>query len=97
MIRDTGGYNKVSDEHNDFIVEIINKLPKYESHYRRDKNNDALYLQPGMTVAKIYDIYKQEFTLKYNDEHKCVSFEYLKKVFLTKFNLRCKSLKKRHM
>lgn len=90
----TGGYNKVSDEHFDFIVEIINKLPKYESHYRRDKNNDALYLQPGMTVAKIYDIYKQEFTLKYNDEQKCVSFEYLKKVFFTKFNLRCKSLKK---
>lgn len=90
----TGGKNKLSDEMYNFIVETISKLPKYESHYRREKNNDTLYLQPGMTLTKIYDIYQQEYTKTYGEGQKCASFESVKKIFYTKFNLKCKSLKK---
>ncbi|GBP76205.1 hypothetical protein EVAR_74687_1 [Eumeta japonica] len=40
--------NKTPGADVDFIVNIINKLPKYSSHYRREQT-ETLYLEPGMT------------------------------------------------
>lgn len=79
-----GGMNKLSDEDYSFIVDTINKLPKYESHYRKETNNDTLYLQPGMTLGKIYDIYRQEYAKNYGEERKCASLESVKKIFTLK-------------
>ncbi|CAH1646166.1 unnamed protein product [Spodoptera littoralis] len=58
----TGGKNnRLSSEEYKLAEEVINKLPKYKSHYRRE-NTDADYLQPGMTVRKMYeDYYLKEF------------------------------------
>lgn len=90
-----GGWNKTSEEDIAFIRNVINSLPKYESHYRRERNNGTQYLKLGMTVQKNYDIYLTEFKKVYGSEKKYyyVSFATLKRIFYTDFNLRCKSLK----
>lgn len=85
---------KISDDDYNLIVNTLKKLPKYESHYGRDQIHGTLFLQPGMTLAKIYDLYKYEHTLKYGEERKCASFSSLKKIFCSKFNFKCKKLKK---
>lgn len=90
---DRGGKNKLLDVDYKFIVNIINKLPKYESHYRRANNSDKLYLQPGMTLPKIYKLYRQEYIQQYGEESKCASFDTLKRIYYS-FNLKCKTLKK---
>lgn len=92
-----GGWNKTKDHEIEFITNIINKLPQYESHYRRDQNNDCKYLKLGMTVQTIYDLYLEEFKQINTDSEateKPVSFSTLKRIFYNNFNLRCKSLKK---
>lgn len=91
----SGGWNKTAQEQIDFVCNIINNLPKYESHYRRSQIGDALYLQPGLTMQKIYDLYVDEFRLIHgNDSKKYVSLAIFRKIFLKEFNLRFKSLKK---
>ncbi|CAH2217449.1 jg19649 [Pararge aegeria aegeria] len=89
-----GDINKLTDEDHKFIVDIINNLPKYESHYRRNNNSGTLYLRPGMTINKIYDIYTKEHAEMYGIDRKCASFATLKKIFYADFNLKCKKLKK---
>lgn len=89
-----GGWNKTPQRHIDLIIDVIKRLPKYESHYRREKNSDALYLQPGMTVPKIYELFKIEFEKEFGKDEKCPSFNVVRHIFVQKFNLRCKSLKK---
>ncbi|GBP47066.1 hypothetical protein EVAR_29669_1 [Eumeta japonica] len=86
--------NKTPEADVDFIVNTINKLPKYSSHYRREQT-ETLYLEPGMTVQKIYNLYKTEFAAQEEIAgRKCVEFSTFKKIFYNEFNLRCKSLKK---
>ncbi|KAF9411133.1 hypothetical protein HW555_009995 [Spodoptera exigua] len=89
-----GGWNKTPQRQIELIIDVIKRLPKYESHYRREKNSDALYLQPGMTVPKIYELFKIEFEKEFGKDEKCPSFNVVRHIFVQKFNLRCKSLKK---
>ncbi|KAJ2937229.1 hypothetical protein O0L34_g19309 [Tuta absoluta] len=88
-----GGWNKKPDEDCDFVKQVINALPTYASHYRREQS-DCKYLQLGMTVEKIYEIYKDELTDVYGTAKEPVSFEVVKRIFYYNFNLRCKTLKK---
>lgn len=88
-----GGWNKLPEESVKFITDIIERLPKYISHYTREKNNDALYLELGMTISKIYNLYMEEFEKKYGKTKKCVSLSKVRNIFITKFNLRCKPAK----
>lgn len=69
-------------------------MPKYESHYRREKNGDRQYLQPGMTYQKLFELYLSEFKDAYGESKKSVSYNTFKTVFFKKFNLTCKALKK---
>ena len=87
-----GRWNKIPEEDIDFVKNFINSLPKYESHYRRERNNGAQYLK--MTVHQIYEIYVTEFKKIYGSEKKYVSLASLKRIFDMNFNLRCKPLKK---
>lgn len=81
-----GGKNKLTDERIQAVVNHINKIPKYSSHYRREQTK-AEYLPPGITIQKMYDMYKQE-------EENPVSLMSYKNIFYTKFNLKIKALKK---
>lgn len=90
-----GGWNKTPQEEIDFIKNIIESLPKYESHYRREQNATAiLYLKSDMTIQKIYDLYLDKFKTVYGESKIPVSFVTLKRIFYKHFNLRCKPLKK---
>lgn len=90
-----GGWNKTKEEDVEFIKNIINALPKYESHYRRAQNTgNRQYLKLGMTVQKIYNLYKEELKKIYGEKKEPVSMVTLKRIFYTNFDLHCKSLKK---
>ncbi|CAK1601370.1 unnamed protein product [Parnassius mnemosyne] len=60
----------------------------------RNNNSGTLYLQHGMTMNKIYEIYKKEYKQRYGEKRKCASFETLKEIFYANFKLKCKKLKK---
>ena len=44
------------------LTYVLKKLPKYVSHYEREKNkdNNLLYLEPDLTWDKVYDLVKEE-------------------------------------
>ena len=44
------------------ITYVLKKLPKYISHYEREKNanDNVVFLEPGMTWEKCYDLVKEE-------------------------------------
>lgn len=80
-----GGHNKATSESEAFIINVIQKLPTYVSHYRRADCNDAKFLRPDMTFPKIYELYSDEAK---SSGQTVLSFAKVKLVFLTKFNLR---------
>lgn len=83
-----GGYNAISDNKLKKIIEHIQKIPKYKSHYRREQLGDAAYyLESHMTIQKMHYIYKQE-------TEDPVGYEKYKQVFYSHFNFKRKPLKK---
>lgn len=86
-----GGHNRATNESEEFIINVIQKLPTYVSHYRRADYDDAKFLRSDMTLPTIYKLYEDEAKLA---GQKVLSFSKVKHVFLTKFNLRTKPLKK---
>lgn len=89
-----GGWNKTSEEDVEFVKNMINSLPKYESHYRREQNSSCQYLKLGMTIQKIYELYLEKINEVYGKTKAPVSLSTLKNIFYRDFNLRCKGLKK---
>ena len=51
--------NKTSQEDLDVISQHIESFPVYESHYSRSDNPNRKYLSPDLTVAKMYNLYKE--------------------------------------
>lgn len=43
------------------VVAHISKFSKYISHYCRDRRNKQEYLPIGITVKKMYELYKAEY------------------------------------
>nr|CAI5824141.1 unnamed protein product [Callosobruchus analis] len=74
-------YNKTDPKKVDAVVEFINKIPKYQSHYSRQKNLSKLYLAPTLNMSILYKLYRTE----YGSE--AVSQFVFQKIFKTKFNL----------
>lgn len=81
-----GGHNKTSEEYVNSIINFINKIPKYVSHYRRE-NTTKLFLPTDLTIAKLYNQYEQ-------DVQNPVKLSVFKKVFYDNFDLTRKKLKK---
>ncbi|KAL0821958.1 hypothetical protein ABMA28_005346 [Loxostege sticticalis] len=86
-----GGCNRASPESEEFLINLIKRLPTYVSHYRREKTEGAKFLRADMTLSKIYELYSDE--VKTAGVRK-LSAAKVNKLFLTKFNLRTKPLKK---
>lgn len=82
----TGGKNKLPHASVQRVIEQINRIPRYVSHYCRDKT-EANFLPQDMTLQKMYNLYCTEETTPVN----IASF---KRIFYSKFNLRTKSIKK---
>ncbi|CAH1634669.1 unnamed protein product [Spodoptera littoralis] len=85
------GQNAASTDSELFLENIIRKLPTYISHYRRAKSNDAKFLTSDMTLPKIYNLYSEEAK---SAGQRVLSYSKVRHVFVTKFNLRTKPLKK---
>lgn len=88
-----GGQNKISPDVELFMINIIKKLltRTYVSHYRRNEYGDAKFLKPDMTFPKLYKLYSEEAEAAGVPS---VSYDKAKQIFLTKFNIRTKKLKK---
>ncbi|CAG9832472.1 unnamed protein product [Diabrotica balteata] len=69
------------------IVAHIESFPSYQSHYTRKNNPCRKYLNPGLTIRKMYDLYKEKCDINMTEPKK---LKYYNKVFNTKFNLHFK-------
>lgn len=54
------GYNRASPESEEFLINLIKRLPTYVSHYCREKTGGAQFLRADMTLSKIYELYRDE-------------------------------------
>nr|XP_022904007.1 uncharacterized protein LOC111416270 [Onthophagus taurus] len=79
-----GGYNKLSKETKDKIINQIARFPMYISHYSRNET-EAKFLATDLTLNKMYCLYTEEET-----NHK-VGFSTYKTIFYENFNLRRKA------
>lgn len=82
-----GGKNKIVGERKQNVIEHINAIPKYKSHYRREQNSDIQFLPPELTLPLMYKKYKA-------DAENPVSFVSYRRIFFSEFNLKFKPLKK---
>lgn len=85
--RAQGEKNKIDEQREQEIINQINRMPKYKSYYCRNQCSDADFLPQEMTLSLMYRKYKEEV-------EKPVSFQTYRRIFLTKFNLKFKTLKK---
>nr|CAI5827678.1 unnamed protein product [Callosobruchus analis] len=74
-------YNKTDLKKVDAVVEFINKIPKHQSHYSRQKNLSKLYLAPTLNMSILHKLYITEY------DSESVSQFVFQKTFKTKFNL----------
>ncbi|XP_077296972.1 uncharacterized protein LOC143918786 [Arctopsyche grandis] len=81
-----GGWNKIAEEDELFIVNHIKKMPTC-----RRENSDARFLMPEMKLRTIYDLYGEEVE---KIPRRKVSFSKFKNIFFTKFDLKTKPLKR---
>lgn len=83
----SGGHNKICGDRVEKVMEHIRKFPKYKSHYRRE-DTEREFLSCNTTLDLMYTLYKSEVLID------PVSKSFYKHIFLTKFNLQRKKLKK---
>lgn len=81
-----GNHRRISIDRRKEIIEHINTIPKYKSHYRRTQT-EREYLPPHMTIELMYNLYKTECAAP-------VSLSFYKHIFYTEFNITRKTLKK---
>ncbi|CAG9783437.1 unnamed protein product [Diatraea saccharalis] len=82
----TGGHNKITEAKSQEVINFIKSLPKYKSHYCREKTNSK-YLAPNLNLNFIYELYKEKYP-------EGVSKSTFKNIFYKKFNLRFKKPQK---
>ena len=56
----TSPWNKTSDDDIEFIKQHISSFPWYQSHYSRQDNPTRKYLSSNLSIAKMYDLYKEK-------------------------------------
>ena len=74
--------NKTTEDDIAFIKQHINSFPRYQSHYSRQDNPHRKYLSPELSVAKMYQLYKEKYR---EEERETVCSEW--KTFNENFNL----------
>ena len=76
-------HNKYSEEAVEEVRKHIEAFPAVESHYTR-KDSQRQYLQPGLTVKKMHDLYVQQCK---EEGRQPVSAKKYRQVFNTEYNL----------
>lgn len=72
-----------------YVETFISSFPKYRSHYSRNKSS-KFYLNPTLTISKLYDLYKDHCAFK---QRTLVSKSIFTRTFKTDFNLAFKKPK----
>ena len=87
ILRDMRGHHepkhKLSAERRQFIKNHIESFPVMESHYCRADTNRR-YLEPGLNVVKIYELYKEKCEELQIIPVKCQTY---RKIFCTEYNI----------
>lgn len=81
--------NKTSESDMAYIKTFISCFPKYKSHYSRKKSS-KFYLNPTLTISKLYDLYKDHCAFKQRTHMSKAIFT---RTFKTDFNLSFKKPK----
>lgn len=76
--------NAIDDAH---VIKHIKSFPAYSSHYTRAHNPRRKYLNPELTVRKMYELYIEQCAV---ENVIAVKEKYYYKVFSNKFNLHFK-------
>ena len=74
---------KVSDEQKNRVISHVDSFPVIESRYCRPKTNEK-YLEAGLSIAKMYDLYKDK-CIKENSPW--VKSAYYRYIFNTCYNI----------
>jgi len=75
---------KTSDQDKNNIRNHIKMFPFKESHYSRNKTNKKYFLNPDLSISRMYDLYKNHCT----ENHFNILSEFMyRKIFVEEFNL----------
>ena len=75
---------KTSEQDKNNIRDHIKMFPFKESHYSRNKTNKKYFLNPDLSISRMYDLYKNHFT----ENHFNILSEFMyRKIFVEEFNL----------
>ena len=75
--------NKTDRETVDSVKAHINSIPRYKSHYSRKDNPHREFLNPYLSIQKMYQLYKE----KCEENTQAVSEWKYRKIFNENFNL----------
>ena len=76
--------NKTPEEKIQIVREHIERFPRYESHYSRSDNPNRRYLSPSLSIATMYELYKE--ACDENNEQPVKEWKY-REIFNTEYNL----------
>lgn len=77
--------NKISDIDYENVKVHINSIPKYTSHYSRQKNPDKIYIDHDISISALYHDYYLEWCK--DKALNPVKESYYRKIFCTEFNI----------
>lgn len=73
--------NKFSNDQQNNVIEHINQIPKYQSHYSRKDNPNKVYVGHEYTLLNLYEDFRSKFCKEKNVDP--VSFDKYRKIFRT--------------
>ena len=76
-------HHRVTEEQREEVIAHINSFPVVDSHYCRAKTNKK-YLEAGLMIEKMYDLYKQTYE---KEKNTYVKSSYYRYIFNTSFNI----------
>lgn len=77
--------NKISEERIQSVFEHIESIPKYVSHYSREKNPDRVYLDHDINISILYKDFYMTWCQEKNIEP--VKEDRYRRIFCSKFNI----------
>ena len=75
--------NKISDERRKGVLNFIDNIPKYRSHYTRRHNPNRHYMSPDLTQKKLFDLYVEKNVSLAQEP---VTFRMFQEIFATERN-----------
>lgn len=75
--------NRLSQEKRESVLNFIDGIPRYRSHYTRRHNPNRYYLSPSLTQQKLYDKYHENCVSKAEEP---ITFRMFSEIFVSERN-----------